>query len=52
MLCLGTYLNDDYKDWIRCVAKDKEKRNEHFFTITTMKASNVFQLDVSSKNIK
>jgi hypothetical protein len=27
---------DDYEDWIRCVAEDKEKRNELFFIITTM----------------
>ncbi len=40
---------DDYENWSICIAEDKEKKNEQFFTIATMQVSNVFQLDASSK---
>jgi hypothetical protein len=33
---------DDYEDWIKCIVKDEEKRNESFFITTSMQISNVF----------
>jgi len=33
---------DDYDNWSICIAEDKEKKNEQFFTIATMQVSNVF----------
>jgi len=38
--------SNDYEDWIRCDAKDEERRNEQILTSTSIQVSNVFQLDV------
>jgi hypothetical protein len=33
---------DDYEDWIKCIVKDEEKRNESFLIATSVHISNVF----------
>ncbi len=37
---------------MRCVAQDEERRNKHFVSTTSIQASNIFQLDASSSDMK
>jgi hypothetical protein len=42
----------DFKDWMRCVAWDEERRNKQFVSTTFIHVSNMFQLDASSSAMK